>query len=734
VETKDEDLEKLVQAHCRLDLTAPMPGCTGNHQRNLLFEGDLKLKEGTSSKFDVHAFLFSDMLLLCKVLTKKSHSSNPEARMKIIRQPFIVDRLLVSEINKDGQMVGLAAVYLNEYRVASAAFTLHSQEPKVLKVWREQILKAKEIYQEAKSASRIYQLPGQYSADVSVEEEVGNYLTAEVPSGSGRRGSFRGSRISSVGHSHSGSMDLMETGSLPSGFRREVSLELSHGCSVGSMATDQNRASSLSSEEGAAAAAAAAAAGGVTGGPTAGGLTSGNSLESNSSSVSATTGAHLRNQSSYPSSPRAERKVQLFKTNTPNTLTVQIPYAPVQSLPNLGPPTSPQTPNHPGGVLDYTPGGQQQHQPSGGGRASSPGIPPRGISYPPVSPKSSLRRQKVLQASQSNSNGQTPPLLKSRTVTTDGITIPVITGVPCSNIDDEMEESHNLEEKSIEDSGTNSGTPGTPCTNNSGTNISEEKQQTNRKGRIDRGADARRYHTAGAIEDIKKQDVKDNSIQKRLSWNYGQHIPNNELSLQQQSRLPVGGSTVTGGRNSTNKCLSNESMHSSSGVSSTGSLHLSIGSEWEESTASTGTVVTATHIYRNLSSSKEEDGCKVPEAANISSLNSKEIIKSAPTISSSAAPSKNLNLPPPVPPRTNHSHHVTTTYITQDEVTVSTSSSNFNTTNAVPGATAGVGAAADASADQVQISVMSNDPTKKPEIMTLRDMLLTDNSVESSNV
>ena len=49
-ETKDEDLEKLVQAHCRLDLTAPMPGCTGNHQRNLLFEGDLKLKEGTSSK------------------------------------------------------------------------------------------------------------------------------------------------------------------------------------------------------------------------------------------------------------------------------------------------------------------------------------------------------------------------------------------------------------------------------------------------------------------------------------------------------------------------------------------------------------------------------------------------------------------------------------------------------------------------------------------------------------
>ena len=90
---------------------------------------------------------------------------------------------------------------------------------------------------------------------------------------------------------------------------------------------------------------------------------------------------------------------------------------------------------------------------------------------------------------------------------------------------------------------------------------------------------------------LQKQDGKDTSIQKRLSWNYGQHIPTNELSLQQQ-RLPAP---------SRNKCLSSDSMHSSSGVSSTGSLHLSIGSEWEDSTASTGTVVTATHIYRNLS-------------------------------------------------------------------------------------------------------------------------------------
>ena len=43
-------------------------------------------------------------------------------------------RLLITELNKDGQLVGLAVIYLNEYRVASSAFTLHSQEAKVLKV------------------------------------------------------------------------------------------------------------------------------------------------------------------------------------------------------------------------------------------------------------------------------------------------------------------------------------------------------------------------------------------------------------------------------------------------------------------------------------------------------------------------------------------------------------------------------------------------------------------------
>ena len=94
------------------------------------------------------------------------------------------------------------------------------------KVWKEQISKAKEIYKDAKLKSQQSQhlqpqpqtLRPQFSADV--EDVDMNYLQAATSSGMEvRRGSFRGSRISSVAHSHSGSMDLMETGSLPSGFR-----------------------------------------------------------------------------------------------------------------------------------------------------------------------------------------------------------------------------------------------------------------------------------------------------------------------------------------------------------------------------------------------------------------------------------------------------------------------------------------------------------------------------------
>ena len=71
----------------------------------------------------------------------------------------------------------------------------------------------------------------------------------------------------------------------------------------------------------------------------------------------------------------------------------------------------------------------------------------------------------------------------------------------------------------------------------------------------------KRYYTADAIQEMQKNENRDNSIYKRLSWN----IPNGELTTEKQGVL----------RNKVMSSDSIRSFHSSSGVSSTGSLHLS---------------------------------------------------------------------------------------------------------------------------------------------------------------
>lgn len=75
----------------------------------------------------------------------------------------------------------------------------------------------------------------------------------------------------------------------------------------------------------------------------------------------------------------------------------------------------------------------------------------------------------------------------------------------------------------------------------------------------------RRYHTADSIENIKKE--KDSSIHKRLSWNYGQHSTGSLCTYCEKAKNKY-----------LSQCLSMESVHSSSGVSSNTSLHLSAGS------------------------------------------------------------------------------------------------------------------------------------------------------------
>lgn len=51
VESRDEELDKLVKLYCSLDIiSTPMPGCPKDTLRTLLREGDLKLRDAATSK------------------------------------------------------------------------------------------------------------------------------------------------------------------------------------------------------------------------------------------------------------------------------------------------------------------------------------------------------------------------------------------------------------------------------------------------------------------------------------------------------------------------------------------------------------------------------------------------------------------------------------------------------------------------------------------------------------
>ncbi|XP_076308557.1 pleckstrin homology domain-containing family G member 5-like [Tachypleus tridentatus] len=184
IDSNNEELDKAMreQGNLHLDLTCPMPGCVTQLTRQLVKEGSaIKLRETSSGKVDVHCFLFTDMFLICKPLGKRGD------RMRIIRQPYLVERLKVQEL-KDGG--GLTVIYLNEFNVATAAFILYTHEPKI---WLESIRKAQELYQEAKKTSEL-------------DFDLMDYLEEDELLSSGNLATSSSSH-SSLAHSHTESVD-----------------------------------------------------------------------------------------------------------------------------------------------------------------------------------------------------------------------------------------------------------------------------------------------------------------------------------------------------------------------------------------------------------------------------------------------------------------------------------------------------------------------------------------------
>ncbi|XP_023335851.1 pleckstrin homology domain-containing family G member 5, partial [Eurytemora carolleeae] len=266
IETKDEELQCLLASSSHLDLTASMPGCFPNQTRQLIKEGDLKLREGSSSKIDVHILLFTDMILICKYINKKGD------KVKVIKQPYILDRLVIVDACRESSSC-LACVYLNEYKTAVAAFTLSHTDSTIIKSWKDQLDKARDYFQELKVA------PASSVDHLLIYEDEEDEYSGRMR----RRPSRRGSHYSSLAHSHSGSIELQETLA-----RRDPSLELSDA-----------RANSFSSED---------------------------STPTTHKQRASSLDIRLLDtgQFSHPTSPRSERKLSPNNLS-PHTLSVEIP-------------------------------------------------------------------------------------------------------------------------------------------------------------------------------------------------------------------------------------------------------------------------------------------------------------------------------------------------------------------------------------------------------------------------
>ncbi|XP_049540185.1 uncharacterized protein LOC125954159 isoform X2 [Anopheles darlingi] len=340
VEANNETLERLVKQHSIMfDLCQPMRGI--DHGRKVFVEGDLKYKDSTG-KMDVHCFLFTDFLLVCK----KTKSD----KLKIVRQPYMTDRLIVQLKDQ-----ALYCCYLNELNMVVAAFSL--QSPKA-QHWHDSITKVKHIYNRMKQGA--FSDVRQYGNIINISNSCNNSTSNSNMNINNDNLSIKksplnssiGSRVSSLNNSHSGSVDLNES--------KQVSI-------------DFEKTNSLSSDEGAGAGAGIVNNSGGGGGGGGG------------ASVGAA--AMLMMNPKYGAIPpggtsrKPKNTVSTMQTKSSNSLTVQ-PYSGLgHSMPNLNLNSiqNSNTLSVPGSTNSQSHSGMVLLSPS-----------QRGISYPPPSPTRSI--------------------------------------------------------------------------------------------------------------------------------------------------------------------------------------------------------------------------------------------------------------------------------------------------------------------------------------------------------
>jgi len=134
-----EEVDKVIQDYCNLDLHQKVPGLPEDEQRCILLDGSMKMIE-KQGRLDVQVFLFTDILLITKA------KKNGE-KFRIIRPPYRLNKVVIYPSSQFGSFI---LIYLNEYGVLVNAFTLQVQNTELTK-WMQAIERAKRRYQAARS-------------------------------------------------------------------------------------------------------------------------------------------------------------------------------------------------------------------------------------------------------------------------------------------------------------------------------------------------------------------------------------------------------------------------------------------------------------------------------------------------------------------------------------------------------------------------------------------------------
>jgi len=131
----NDEAEKIMSEYCSLDLKTNIPEVDDLSPRFILKEGPMKLLEKQGKK-DVHAFLFSDVIIIAKL--KRNID-----KFRIIRQPFRLNKVIIRPLKDAGSHL---FIYLNEYGVLANSFVLQIN-PTEQAQWLNMIEKTKAAYE-----------------------------------------------------------------------------------------------------------------------------------------------------------------------------------------------------------------------------------------------------------------------------------------------------------------------------------------------------------------------------------------------------------------------------------------------------------------------------------------------------------------------------------------------------------------------------------------------------------